>query len=53
MKTAEPIKMTFEGHIHMHPSKMGWTLAPPGEYDGMVCAVAAMQEQCRSLFALL
>jgi len=42
MKTAEPIKMTFEGHIHMDPSKMGWTLAPLGEYDGMVCAVAAM-----------
>ena len=46
-KTDEPIVMPLEGELARGPSKprvrWGCTLAPPGEYNDLICAAVAMR----------
>jgi len=46
-KMAEPIETPFDQQTRVGPKdhaadgRWGFTLAPPGEYDGSICAAAA------------
>ena len=40
---AEPTEMPFWGQTHGGTGNYYYTLAPPGEYGGLICKVVAMQ----------
>lgn len=40
---AEPTEMPFWGQTHGGTGNYYYTLAPPGEYGGLICEVVAMQ----------